>query len=121
MKRILTLIIATTLAAALSAQQYKMRITDAQQRTIDNLDYVEFLDGNQVYIPYNFWSDSLNTYIYDNKNVPTSSLRSIDFITTGNRSWELNYAPRIFDSSNRPDDFGYGSVMHMRDLVQSHA
>ena len=117
MKRILTIFATIALTASLSAQQYKMRITDRQGQQLTHENYVEFLENNMVSIPLYTWNDSINNYIYDPNIVPASELRLIDFRTMGNRTWEPNYAPSIINNSNRPDDFGYGSVMHMRDLM----
>ena len=94
-----------------------MRITDRQGQQLTHENYVEFLENNMVSIPLYTWNDSINNYIYDPNIVPASELRLIDFRTMGNRTWEPNYAPSIINNSNRPDDFGYGSVMHMRDLM----
>ena len=95
MKRILTLFAAIALTASLSAQQYKMRITDRQGQQLTHENYVEFLENNMVSIPLYTWNDTINNYIYDPNIVPASELRLIDFRTMGNRTWEPNYAPSI--------------------------
>jgi len=116
MKRILTLFAAIALTVSLSAQQYKMRITDRQGQQIANEGQVLFSDSNIVTIPFYTWNDSLNDEVYDPKQVPASKLHLIDFVTMSNRLWEPNYTPRITTYGN-PDEFGYASVMHMRDLM----
>ena len=45
MKRILTIFATIALTASLSAQQYKMRITDRQGQQLTHENYVEFLEN----------------------------------------------------------------------------
>ena len=61
MKRILTIFATIALTASLSAQQYKMRITDRQGQQLTHENYVEFLENNMVSIPLYTWNDTTLT------------------------------------------------------------
>lgn len=118
MRRTSTLAFLALLCGSLAAQSYKMRILDAQGDEItDHLSEVSFLDDGRVAIYRGWRQDTITSQwhdVYD--TLQASALRSIDFLTTTGRLWDMNYAQQIF-YSGRADDYGYASIMHMRDLL----
>lgn len=118
MKRILSFALTALLCTGLYAQQYHTRLTNAQGNEIKGATgFIEFLDGDQV---------AVNRIVYNSDGdwdhavtdtMPASELRSADFLSYQNRLWAPNFAEHIYPSASRPDDFGYGNVMHGRDLL----
>lgn len=113
MKRITSLLASLALCCGLAAQTYKMHITRTDDTQTTDCQRINFLDGGRVAIVSNEWDQEQEQYRTD--TIDVASLKTLDFLTLGGRKWELDYAHRIFDY--RADDYGYGSVMHMRDLM----
>ncbi len=113
MKRITSLLASLALCCGLAAQTYKMHITRTDDTQTTDCQRINFLDGGRVAIVSNEWDQEQEQYRTD--TIDAASLKTLDFLTLGGRKWELDYAHRFSDY--RPNDYGYGSVMHMRDLM----
>lgn len=116
MKRLMTILTALVLVGSLSAQEYKMRVTDANGQQIENRGEIFFLDNDLVVIPAYISNEEENFYGWVYDTIPAQQLHLVDFLTKGGRSWELNYAPIIYSSSN-PTDYGYASALQIRNLM----
>lgn len=114
MKRITSLLASLALCCGLAAQTYNMRIVRTDSTETTDQQRINFLDDGRVAIVTNEWDNELWQYRVD--TVDASSLKTVDFLTQGGRLWEMDYARQVLNS-DRHNDYGYGSIMHIRDLL----
>ena len=115
MKRITSLLVSLALCCGLAAQTYKLHLKRADNTETTDYKSIQILNDGRVALVSTEWDEELEQYRTD--TVDAASLKTLDFLTLGGRKWELDYAHPTFSYSDRADDYGYGSVMHMRDLM----
>lgn len=121
MKRISILLASAAmllLAASVQAQEYNMCVTRADGSVIQNTrSFMEFLDDDLVVIP-RYEQDTLtNEYRSYSDTIAVRDLQMVDFLTVTNRKWENDFALSASSYSDSHADFGYGAVMHLRDMM----
>ena len=119
MKRISILLASAAMlfaASSVQAQTYNMKITRVDGTVMENTESgVGFLDDGRIVVP-RYEVDSLTyEYHFYNDTIAAGELRMVDFQTTNGRIWENNYAPSVISWAD--SDFGYASVMHLRDML----
>lgn len=117
MKRLYTLLTLAVLCAALNAQQYSIRLTNAQGNIIEGATgYFAFTEDGKVVVERYIVEDETDAGRYVLDTLAADQLRTADYVTPRGLLWELDYAEPALGSS-RHDDFGYSAVMHIRDCL----